>query len=433
MDDQPGPAQENPPQLTAEQMTERITQLEAQLRTAQTAPPITLSLDQWQTLLDVTGRSVRAAAQREDAAAHQPKRVRNPALSYIGGPDVYFQHHVVPEGVKDFKEAPTPSKFTNKRSDARPFCKRVAAHFAQKPAAFQFTYTRIIFFCQLLTETVAGHWATQVLRSVTTPIANDYYCDDWEVFVRKFLELYGIPNEKEDAINKLFNLRQGSQPFYQWISEVERLKHVAGIDNEAALTCLKRNMTPSLYEEIYRLQTLPTTYDEWKTAALAKEHQQLEKLSFDRAHRGSGTGFGFRKPSNGFSRPSSHNPRDPNAMDVDAISQRNRAPPKQPARPQAAPSSSRPKGPVKDLSHIQCHKCEKYGHYMRDCRNKLSPERINALVQMALSLHQDDPEDESEGVILEEEETATDEASPDEDDYITSLAATMHDHSLDFQ
>ena len=70
---------------------------------------------------------------------------------------------------------------------------------------------------------------------------------------------------------------------------------------------------------------------------------------------------------------------------------------------------------------------------MRDCRNKLSPERINALVQMALSLHQDDPEDESEGVILEEEETAADEASPDEDDYITSLAATMHDHSLDFQ
>ena len=90
---------------------------------------------------------------------------------------------------------------------------------------------------------------------------------DWNEFCTQFFTAFRDPN-KEAAQQKLARLKERIRPVAEFFVEFEEYKSLADYNDEGYIVLLKRNLAPWVLEWIYILETIPTTYNQWKSYAL---------------------------------------------------------------------------------------------------------------------------------------------------------------------
>jgi len=376
-----------------------------------TAPP---NPQQWQQLVNaITG-------QQAAPAAYVPPL--NPAFP-TG--NVRLQHFAVPPDFKDIKRN-KPAKWNSRRSDVESFVARFTSYINSQPNRFRLTQTRISEFCFLLGETPASNWADSVMKALNNNnAASSFYTDDWTTFLERFNGEFGILDKKADATNKFMHLVQGRDGWEAFFSKFEQHREDAGIDKDNAFYRLKIATNPALRDQMFKAGVLPRTYDAWATAAKERTRDARELKEFD---------HGLKYSS--FTRPSPHHQapvRDPDAMDIDAVSHQERrrkdkgknkkpTPAKDKGKGRAPPPKKKSNHPSSSSSGAKaiptalnpttvrpgtfCYKCGGPGHFAASCKNP-SPHKVQALVTFAQATLDQIP--------LGEEQEAPDASSEEED------------------
>jgi Retrotransposon gag protein/Zinc knuckle len=202
----------------------------------------------------------------------------------------------------------------------------------------------------------------------TTPRSDETL---WTDFEAAFTTAFTNTAKKEDAYQKLKHLKMKDELVDDYITAFNSLAAKAGweLSNAGTIDAFHSRLRPGMLNAIMNWDVWLDTMPQWQQAARDEMRKYLAKkaiLSFrpQMGNQGSlGTRnqwqrhFGQRGQGGGSSS------RDPNAMDVDAISTRN-------------PLSKEEKKQL--MAEGQCFFCKQQGHMSRNCPKK--PSRSNATI-----------------------------------------------------
>ncbi len=153
-----------------------------------------------------------------------------------------------------------------------------------------------------------------------------------------------------------------------YIVEIEELIRLAEyqFDVPQTIEAFTDRLPTGLYQKILELDR-PTTYEQWKQAAINRQQDYILK-----AHRG---GAANPRPRGWIPR---HMLTDPNAMDTSAGRTRGRVAGSEEMNPATMPRGGytprggymqreRGGGRMRDLREVECYMCHKKGHLSRNC------------------------------------------------------------------
>ena len=394
----------NPQQITGIPM-ETDNQPEASTSTTRTSPPHPTRIDQTfqqflnhpidnnESILDKIGNVSLATEQlmdmmkelqeRRRRSRSRSRRPRSPSPFRPGTNPItglFYESHPVPHHtVKDVKGAKIPDAFQGIPEDARPFIQRMEALFTLQPYQYRMTKTRILTTCQLMTRGSAKSWATSVMEAVSSLLQNAFYFDSWKTFTEAFLHSFGIPNEKEMAINKLQVIKQGKMTIDQYITEFAGLQALSGLTDAAVVHNYKKGLNPRIFFAVYRIDNPPNNLGDWVTKSREKSRQMEEMEAFNAMQRHGGN-FHFNSPS-------WNKPKDPNAMDIDRMHHKpssrggNPSSGKGKAKPHVRPTAAEER---RRKEKGLCFRCGQKGHFRPQCKttfDQLSPQQIRNIVE----------------------------------------------------
>jgi len=200
-------------------------------------------------------------------------------------PNVLNEDHPPHAGAEDVKETEAPSPFDGSPEDARPFLNRIEAWFTLLPHQYRLTRTRIISTCRLITTSPASAWAQSVSLAICNYDDDPAYCDNWQDFCAQFLESFGIPNEREDALDQITRFCQEELELSVFIAEFQRLKNRAEISEEFALREFRRGVREDIFEAVSQMVPVPSTLQGWIQASQERDLQLRDMEEFKRANR----------------------------------------------------------------------------------------------------------------------------------------------------
>ncbi len=159
-----------------------------------------------------------------------------------------------------------------------------------------------------------------------------------------------------------------------YIVEVEELIRLAEyrFDVPQTIEMFTDGLPTGLYQKILELDR-PTTYEQWKQAAINRQQDYIHMKAQLKAHRG---GITTSRPRGWMPR---HMLTDPNAMDTSAGRTRGRVAGSEEINPATMPHGGYvPRGGymqrgrgggtrTRDLREVECYTCHKKGHLSRNC------------------------------------------------------------------
>ena len=380
-------------------------QPEASTSTHRTSPPRPTRIDQTfqqflnhpidnnESLLDKIGNvslateqlmdMIKELQERRRRSRSRSRRPRSPSPFRPGTNPItgrnYESHPVPHHTVKDVKGAKIPDAFQGVPEDARPFIQRMEALFTLQPFQYRMTKTRVLTTCQLMTKGSAKSWATSVMEAVSSLLQNAFYFDSWKTFTEAFLHSFGIPNEREMAINKLQVIKQGKMTIDQYITEFAGLQALSGLTDAAVVHNYKKGLNPRIFFAVYRIDNPPSSLGDWVTKSREKSRQMEEMEAFNAMQRHGGN-FHFNSPS-------WNKPKDPNAMDIDRMHHKpssrggNATSGKGKAKPHVRPTAAEER---RRKEKGLCFRCGQKGHFRPQCKatfDQLSPQQIRNIVE----------------------------------------------------
>ena len=213
-----------------------------------------------------------------------------------------------------------PFTFTGKAHDLEKFLQDCALHFTVKRSVYDTDERKAGFMLSHMAGD-AARWKEQYMQSqenlelVDPTIGIDG-------FTAALRASFSEPYRKDNALQQLQHIKQGKNSIdshnVQFKLLVERAGMTTPANNDVLTNMYSTSLNPNIRGRILTMDTVPTSLDDWYKRAAHFAN------AFDRLHQGQWTQGGFKgKPfqqrRQGYYQASGSH-KDPNAMDVDAIS-----------------------------------------------------------------------------------------------------------------
>lgn len=250
-----------------------------------------------------------------------------------------------------FREIPInkPTPFTGNRTRVRGFLQQCHGYLHLNKPIFTTDEAKIAFILSFLTDGEALKWRETYLSGLMTDDGEFTY-PTFKAFITLFSAYFRPINEAQTANNQLATLRQGKRTVEEYVAEFRLLITQAGMtsntssDHTHLINYFRRGLNPAIAKKIALADTVPATIDGWADRAIQYDtNYRLTMAMFgngnnERSYGGYGSGRGNINTN-----------RDPNAMDVDAMTTEKR---------------------TMLMKQGLCFKCEGKGHLARDCKGK---------------------------------------------------------------
>ncbi len=234
-----------------------------------------------------------------------------------------------------------------------------------------------MFFLTYIKGSRVNEWVMAVNRWLSRQIQGGINTADkqlWNEVAASFTRRFADSLAKENAQSILrAGVKMKGEDIDTYIVEIEELIRLAEyrFDVPQTIEVFTDGLPTGLYQKILELDR-PTTYEQWKQAAINRQQDYIHMKARLKAHRGGTT----------TSRPRGWMPRqmltDPNTMDTSAGRTRGCVAGSEEMNPATMPQGGytprggymqrgRGGGNVRDLREVECYTCHKKGHLSRNC------------------------------------------------------------------
>jgi Ty3 transposon capsid-like protein/Zinc knuckle len=242
----------------------------------------------------------------------------------------------------NFREIPInkPTPFTGDRTKIRGFLQQCLGYLQLNRPIYMTDEAKIAFVLSFLTDGEALKWRETYLLGLMDD-KGEFQYPKFKEFLDIFTMYFKPINQIQTANNQLATLKQGKRNVEDYVAEFRLLVSMAGMtsdtssDNIHLINYFRRGLNPAIARKIALSDNVPTTIVAWTERA----------IQYDTNYRLTMAMFG--NPAGG--RSNWKKERDPDAMDIDAMTADRRA---------------------TLMKQGLCFKCEGRGHLARDCKGK---------------------------------------------------------------
>jgi len=250
-----------------------------------------------------------------------------------------------------------PKPFSGNRSNLQRFIQDCAVYLKINQDIYNNDDKKIAFVLSLLDSGEPAMWKEQFVKSIMDGDEIDFPM--YEEFLAAFKKAFKDVDQVNEALNNLGRLRQGNKGAEEHTTTFRLLVGKAGISSErnpnhqVLIDLYQRSLKPKLIEQIMSMENIPKTVEEWYEKAILFDNNWRRLMTAMGRTPRNDQNFGQNRNYQNQSRN-----RDPNAMDIDAMSPEHQ----------------------KLFKEGKCFNCQKPGHRSRDCdqpRKKQFPQNYN--------------------------------------------------------
>lgn len=164
-----------------------------------------------------------------------------------------------------------PDDFTGKDWDK--FMRQIMLYIAANKADFDTNESKVLFVLTYMKDGLAGQWANNFIDEVSEE-AQEGGEPDWGTYQSLIIKLntaFGDQNKKKTAQEKLSHATMGNRTASEFLNYFEQQVRAAGYQDghdQYLIELLERALKPSIVSKIYGQETVPDTYEEWKSKAI---------------------------------------------------------------------------------------------------------------------------------------------------------------------
>ena len=240
-----------------------------------------------------------------------------------------------------------PKSFSGKREELDDFILDAKLYLSVNEKTYDDDKKKIAYVLSFMNEGDAKSWKGQFLRSATTPTGLNLGL--WTDFLKTLDEAFKPYDAPGDALEELTSLKMGTSSIEDHITQYKVLLNKSGVpeSSPSAVDYFRKTLNVPLQRKLLELPNTPKDLKEWYEWA-SKLDNNYRKMQRILGRVPTKNDAGKKKEETG--RKWDFRPRkDPNAMDVDAMSIEKRE---------------------QMMKKGLCFGCEKPGHLSRDCPNK---------------------------------------------------------------
>lgn len=233
-----------------------------------------------------------------------------------------------------------PTPFDGNRKEIQSFMQDCKVYLTINGHIYTTDDAKIAFVLSFMNEKEAKRWKENYLSSLINDLGNLNFPTLTE-FWKKLLDDFKPANKGKDAAHQIAILRQGKKSAEETITEFRLLTNQAGYANTTdsdhlhLIEKLQTVLNSSLVKRVLLLDDVPTTIDKWAEKAIQIDNNYrqtmeiMERLAGDkRGSKSSGSSssnFRNNKIASNSNNWRKKEERDPDAMDVDAMTTEKRA------------------------------------------------------------------------------------------------------------
>ena len=240
-----------------------------------------------------------------------------------------------------------PTPFSGDRTKVKAFLQECLVYIDINEDIYTTDKLKIGFVLSYMNEKEARDWRELYLENLEDPVTGRLVYPTFGAFLTEVRKAFRSADQIQDVICKLENLKQGKKMAEQVVTEFKQLIGQAGLttrsasDNIHLISLFRKALNFSLAHKIMFGEVIPWTIKDWFEKA----------IQFDTNYREATAIFGPNKKNNdnkltnrSWYRPAEK--KDPNAMDVDALTFEERQ---------------------TLMKQGKCFKCRKTGHRAANC------------------------------------------------------------------
>src|SRR5580692_2832023 len=217
-----------------------------------------------------------------------------------------------------------PTHFTGNREDLDNFIQDCTLYLTLNGAVYETDEKQIIFMLSYMTEGTSRAWKEAFVRDIINTQTNDF--GSLKQFTVNLKRAFEASDSEGDARAKLRQLNQGKYSVDDYVAQFRILAGKARMTDNAALTeYFMEGVNTGILQKIFAQEKLPATITEWyeRTSRCDSHYRRVQEI----LGRRRGTS-GNAQTTNDMKKPFiprfTPKEQDPNAMDVDGLSTKER-------------------------------------------------------------------------------------------------------------
>jgi len=242
-----------------------------------------------------------------------------------------------------------PKPFSGKREDLKKFLQKVIVYLLVNEKLYDTDMKRITFALSFMTEGEADSWQEEFIQNALSQDPPNF--GTWDQFAEELQKAFSPYDSQGDALEEIKALKMGNNSIEDHVARFKILINKSGLDKKspAVADYFRETLGIPLQKRLLSLENPPVSLDQWYEKATKTEnaYQRIQRIIGRSADRGKAAHQKKEEPKK---RTWSFSPRkDPNAMDVDAMSVERRE---------------------EMMKKGLCFGCGEAGHLNRDCPKK---------------------------------------------------------------